>query len=75
MWIYSYFASQFPVEEGYSLHVMKSANTSDQFSVVYSAALPDYKIIRLWPPPWSSGQSSWLQVQSSGFVSQRYQIF
>jgi hypothetical protein len=27
------------------------------------------------PPLWSSGQSSWLQVQRSGFDSQRYQIF
>jgi hypothetical protein len=28
-----------------------------------------------WPPLWSSGQSSWLQIQMSGFVSRRYQIF
>jgi hypothetical protein len=27
------------------------------------------------PPLWSSDQSSWLQIQRSGFVSQRYQIF
>jgi hypothetical protein len=27
------------------------------------------------PPLWSSGQSSWLQIQSSGFDSRRYQIF
>jgi hypothetical protein len=27
------------------------------------------------PPLWSSGQSSWLQIQGSGFDSQRYQIF
>jgi hypothetical protein len=26
-------------------------------------------------PLWSSGQSSWLQIQSSGFDSRRYQIF
>jgi hypothetical protein len=26
------------------------------------------------PPPWSSGHSSWLQVQRSGFDSRRYQI-
>jgi hypothetical protein len=24
---------------------------------------------------WSSGQSSWLQIQRSGFDSRRYQIF
>jgi hypothetical protein len=28
-----------------------------------------------WPLLWSSGQSSWLQIQRSGFDSQRYQIF
>jgi hypothetical protein len=26
-------------------------------------------------PLWSSGQSSWLQIQSSGLDSRRYQIF
>jgi hypothetical protein len=26
------------------------------------------------PPLWSSGQSSWLQIQWSGFDSRRYQI-
>jgi hypothetical protein len=29
----------------------------------------------LWPPLWSSGQSSWLQIQRSRFESRRYQIF
>jgi hypothetical protein len=28
-----------------------------------------------WPPLWSSGQSSWLQIQRSGFDSRFYQIF
>jgi hypothetical protein len=27
------------------------------------------------PPLWSSGQSSWLQIQMSGFDSRRYQMF
>jgi hypothetical protein len=27
------------------------------------------------PPLWSSGQSSWLQIQRSVFISRRYQIF
>jgi hypothetical protein len=27
------------------------------------------------PPLWSSGQSSWQQIQRSGFDSRRYQIF
>jgi hypothetical protein len=29
----------------------------------------------LGPPLWSSGQSSWLQIQRSGFGSRHYQIF
>jgi hypothetical protein len=29
----------------------------------------------LRPPLWSSGQSSWLQIQRSRFDSRRYQIF
>jgi hypothetical protein len=29
----------------------------------------------LGPPLWSSGQSSWLQIQRSGLDSRRYQIF
>jgi hypothetical protein len=28
-----------------------------------------------WPPLWSSGQSSWLQIQKFGFDFLRYQIF
>jgi hypothetical protein len=28
-----------------------------------------------WPSLWSSGQSSWLQMQRSGFESRRYHIF
>jgi hypothetical protein len=28
-----------------------------------------------WPPLWSSGQSSWLQIQRSRLDSRRYQIF
>jgi hypothetical protein len=28
-----------------------------------------------WPPLWSSGQSSWLQIQRFGFYSRRYHIF
>jgi hypothetical protein len=28
-----------------------------------------------WPPQWSSGRSSWLQIQRSGFDSRHYQIF
>jgi hypothetical protein len=34
-----------------------------------------YNVISTWPPLWSSGQSSWLQIQGPGFDSRRYQIF
>jgi hypothetical protein len=27
------------------------------------------------PPLWSSGQSSWIEIQRSGFDSRHYQIF
>jgi hypothetical protein len=29
----------------------------------------------MWPPLWSSGQSSWLQIQRTGFNSRRCHIF
>jgi hypothetical protein len=32
-------------------------------------------ILNSRPPLWSSGQSSWLLIQSSGFYSRSYQIF
>jgi hypothetical protein len=31
--------------------------------------------LKFRPPLWFSGQSSWLQIQRSGFDSRRYQIF
>jgi hypothetical protein len=42
-----------------------------------------YKVIEFFfqftlffrPPLWSSGQGTWLQIQRSGYDSQRYQIF
>jgi hypothetical protein len=34
-----------------------------------------YAVLSDWPPLWSSGQSSWLQIQRSGFNSWRYQSF
>jgi hypothetical protein len=32
-------------------------------------------LLKYWPPLWSSGQSSWLHTQRSGFDSWRYQSF
>jgi hypothetical protein len=34
-----------------------------------------YYLIERWKPLWSSAQSSWLQIQRSGFDSRRYRIF
>jgi hypothetical protein len=31
-------------------------------------------LLSTWPPLWSSGQSSWLQIQRCGLDSRRYQI-
>jgi hypothetical protein len=41
--------------------------------VLYS--LFKFSIPKVLPPLWSSGKSSWLQNQGSGFDSRRYQIF
>jgi hypothetical protein len=30
-------------------------------------------VVSLWPPLWSSGQSSWLQIRRPGFDSRHYQ--
>jgi hypothetical protein len=38
-------------------------------------SLCSYPFILLLPPLWSSGKSSWLQIQRSGFDSRCYQIF
>jgi hypothetical protein len=32
-------------------------------------------LLKIWPLLWSSGQSSWLQIQVSGFHSRGYRIF
>jgi hypothetical protein len=40
-----------------------------------SCCLLDFCGFYMGPPLWSSGQSSWLQIQRSGFDSQQYQIF
>jgi hypothetical protein len=43
-------------------------------SVAYFTYLVD-TLYNFRPPLWSSGRSSWLQIQRSGFDSRRYQIF
>jgi hypothetical protein len=41
----------------------------------FTLLLLSYRMTSQGPPMWSSGQSSRLQIQTSGFDSQRYQIF
>jgi hypothetical protein len=39
-------------------------------------SISSYNCVTSYPPPlWSSGQSSWLQIQSAEFDPRRYQIF
>jgi hypothetical protein len=44
-------------------------------SFPFRVIFPFSVIFRSWPPLWSCGQSSWLQIERSGFDSRRYQIF
>jgi hypothetical protein len=41
----------------------------------HKAFIIRYRITFVRPPLWSSGQSSWLQIQKSGFDSRHYKIF
>jgi hypothetical protein len=42
---------------------------------IYSELVSPFKAFYslIWPPLWSSGQSSWLQIRRPGFDSQHYQ--
>jgi hypothetical protein len=41
--------------------------------VIYQLLLYFMNLINYWPPLWSSGQSSWLQIRRPGFDSRHYQ--
>jgi hypothetical protein len=45
------------------------------YSLMYNTSIyiNIYIYIRSWTPLWSSGQSSWLQIQTPGFDSRHYQ--
>jgi hypothetical protein len=49
--------------------------SSEKFKIYFDLTSYQKRCHCTWPPLWSSGQSSWLQIQRSGFDSQRYQIF
>jgi hypothetical protein len=54
-----------------ALEHLQSNRIYKSVTMVYSNII----ITVLWPPLWSSGQGSWLQIQKSGFDSRHYQIF
>jgi hypothetical protein len=60
-------------------HSRKRKGNWTQFSASATAlktcSLFQILITHNWPPLWSSGQSSWLQIQMSGFDFQRRHIF
>jgi hypothetical protein len=43
--------------------------------MLLSCYFKHFNITFIGPPLWSSGQSSWIQIQRHGFDSWRYQIF
>jgi hypothetical protein len=40
----------------------------------YVILIINKRMIKNWPPLWSGGQSSWLQIRRPGFDSRHYQI-
>jgi hypothetical protein len=47
----------------------------ERVSRIYTCLSKHLIIVKFRAPLWSSGHSSWLQIQRSGFDSRRYQIF
>jgi hypothetical protein len=65
---------QLPVSVCRSGKLIYSFRLCAALVVVYSFYF-HYKYTLHGPPLWSSGQSSWLQIQRPGFDSRQYQIF
>jgi hypothetical protein len=68
------------LESASELQLHKLEKTSEAgYVAIHSALKPlqRFKILLVFsgPPLWSSGQSSWLQIQRSGFDSRRYHVF
>jgi hypothetical protein len=62
--------------------IWKALSSSFHFQAYFPIIKPTLHIVInvsfpcvLWPPLWSSGQSSWLQIQRSGFDPRHYPIF
>jgi hypothetical protein len=55
--------------------IVSVCGTSSRFAWFQSLLYFIYYFRSAWPPLWSSGQSSWLQIRRPGFDSWHYQIF
>jgi hypothetical protein len=59
-------------------YLTNAENLTSSWSVTSNPTLiipNNFVCMWTWPLPWSSGQSSWLQIQRSGFDFRLYQIF
>jgi hypothetical protein len=65
------------------INMMKRFSSCDQLNTAQSLGMRVKALVYTcltsvvyldWPPLWSSGQISWLQIQRSGFNSRSYQI-
>jgi hypothetical protein len=61
------------------LHFQSDGRLESRFQMPFEALMCASIFLRrvtlFLPPLWSSGQSSWLQIQTCGFDSRRYRIF
>jgi hypothetical protein len=73
----SYTKSNSQLYENRSSHVSADSHHHTKYVKVpgFGGRTPFYKLNTwVWPPLWSSDQSSWLQIQRFGFDFRRYQI-
>jgi hypothetical protein len=56
-----------------SFHASRQCRNISKLGHDHFLAYPSKSLLS--PPPWSSGQNSWLQIQKSRFDSRRHQIF
>jgi hypothetical protein len=54
---------------------VSEAGITHRYGLVCGRSVYELCEVQSRPPLWSSGQSSWLQIQKSGFDSRAYQIF
>jgi hypothetical protein len=60
---------------GHTFHRLEIVNSKfmPEKSDVYNQFVFNYTMVENGPPLWSSGQSSWLQIQRPGFDYRHYQ--